>query len=75
MRIYLDPGVHSLLKNHNMLMSYTHALKTWKLAPVKGLMGHYLCQILVDVVEGTKVPNKSLGCQTQVELGAHLSES
>ena len=75
MKIYLDPGVHSLLKNHNMLMSYTHAFKTWNLAPVKGLLGHYLCQILVDVVEGTKVPNKSLGCQTQVELGAHLSES
>ena len=50
MRIYLDPGVHSLLKNHNMLMSYTHAFKTWNLAPVKGLLGHYLCQILVDVV-------------------------
>ena len=32
MRIYLDTGVHSLLKNSNMLMRYTHALKTWEKA-------------------------------------------
>ena len=30
-------------------------------------MGHHLCQILVDVVEGTR--------QTQTESGAHPSES